>query len=183
MHDCQLLFFPWYTSNNFSSFFSIFYRSHRTFMSQHDSHCFAQYFHIKFQAPVRNITAIKCYHLFKIRNLTAPAYLPHPGDPRFDCQAASMVQLIFHPLIFRWWSCTYQRHIPFEHVPELWKLIDGPVTDLISKPLFYRPVRQTPAAMMRGSKSSLNIIPSDTRFSAASAALRSSASRYILRNL
>ena len=115
-------------------------------MFQHDSHCFAQYFYIKSQAPVRNITAIKCYHLFKIRNLTAPTYLPHPGDPRFDCQAASMVQLIFHPLIFCRWSCTYQRHIPFEYIPELWKLIDGPVADLISNPLFYRSVRQTPAA-------------------------------------
>lgn len=182
MHDCQLLFFPWYTSNNFHHFFHILPLTSHLHVSARLP-LFAQYFHIKSQAPVRNITAIKCYHLFKIRNLTAPTYLPHPGDPRFDCQAASMVQLIFHPLIFCRWSCTYQRHIPFEYIPELWKLIDGPVTDLISKPLFIVPSGRRLLPMMRGSKSSLNIIPSDTRFSAASAALRSSASRYILRNL
>ena len=37
--------------------------------------------------------------------------------------------------------------------------------------------------MIRGSKSSLNIMPSCTRFSFMSSALRSSASMYILRNL
>lgn len=145
MHDCQLLFFPWYTSNNFSFIF-LFYRSHRTFMSQHDSHCFAQYFHIKFQAPVRNITAIKCYHLFKIRNLTAPAYLPHPGDPRFVARRLLWCSSYFTH------SSSVGGRVPTRDISPLstFQNCGNSSIDqsriLFPSPFFYRSVRQTPAA-------------------------------------
>lgn len=80
-------------------------------------------------------------------------------------------------------SGAYEGDISFEYIEELREFINAKISDEVTDPLFIGTVRQDLAAMIRGSLSILNILPSDILFCFMSSALRSSASIYILRNL
>ena len=87
--------------------------SHRPLLPQHNQHCLKQNPNIQQKRPFRDILGIQLYNLFKVRNFTSTAHLPHSCQTRLDCQSCPVMQLVFFPLIHCRRTCSDEAHITF----------------------------------------------------------------------
>lgn len=58
---------------------------------------------------------IVCHNYFtfhlQVRYVASSANLPHSGKAWFCCETSTVMELVFLPFIYSWWTSTYQRHI------------------------------------------------------------------------
>lgn len=64
-----------------------------------------------FNAPVAYVLSIQFHDFFKVRYVASSANLPHSGKAWFCCETSTVMELVFLPFIYSWWTSTYQRHI------------------------------------------------------------------------
>ena len=78
---------------------------------KHDSDGLEQNLNIHSDIPVLDIFHIKFYNFLKVSDITSSAHLPHSGQSRFHGKSSAVIWLILFPLIYCWWTSSYETHI------------------------------------------------------------------------
>ena len=123
------------------SLFSIFLL-HRPIPLNHRNHCLPKYPNIHSDIPLADILCIQFHNLFKIGDLTSATHLPHSGNAWFDRKSCSVMKFILIPLIQCRWTGSYDAHITFQYIKELWEFIQAGDADEVTDAGFLRSVRQ-----------------------------------------
>ena len=97
------------------------------------------------------VAKVESHHLVE-RRAAAAGHLPQPGQSRLGLQdAASVPGLVLVNFIRKWGPRTDKRHVPTQHIPELWELVEARPTKDASNRRDARVVRDFELSVLAGS--------------------------------